>query len=101
MQSDIRGPIWFWFYRLLVLFPLVIGAIFRAPGAGRGFLLNFAVACGYVGLSIVALEFSLVARLKHVAGAFGQDALEQFHRQMIATAVFCVVACAIFALIVR
>ncbi len=28
------------------------------------------------------LEFSLVARLKHVAGAFGQDALEQFHRQM-------------------
>jgi predicted ferric reductase len=82
VQSDIRGPIWFWFYRFLVLFPLVIGAIFRAPGAGRGFLLSFAVACGYVGLSIVALEFSLVARLKHVAGAFGQDALEQFHRQI-------------------
>ena len=60
----------------------MIGAIFRAPGSGRGFLLSFAVACGYVGLSIVALEFSLVARLKHVAGAFGQDALEQFHRQM-------------------
>lgn len=82
MRSDIRGPIWFWLYRFLVLFPLVIGAVFRPPGAGRGFLLSFAVACGYVGLSIVALEFSLVARLKHVAGAFGQDALEQFHRQM-------------------
>jgi len=82
VQTDIRGPIWFWFYRFLALFPLVIGAISRAPGAGRGFLLSFAVACGYVGVSIVALEFSLVARLRHVAGAFGQDALEQFHRQM-------------------
>jgi predicted ferric reductase len=80
VQSDIRGPIWFSFYRSLVLFPLVIAAVTRPPG--RGFLLSFAVACGYVGLAIVALEFSLVARLKLVAGALGQDALEQFHRQM-------------------
>lgn len=82
MRIDVRGPIWLWFYRFLVLFPLVIGAVFRPQGVGRGFLLSFAVACGYVGLSIIALEFSLVARLKCVAGAFGQDALEQFHRQM-------------------
>lgn len=82
MQSDVRGPIWFWFYRVLILFPLLVGAVFRATGGGRGFLLSFAVACGYVGLAIVALEFSLVARLKRVAGAFGQDALQQFHKQM-------------------
>jgi predicted ferric reductase len=82
MQSDIRGPIWFWYYRILILLPLLVGAMFRGTSGGRGFLLSFAVACGYVGLAIVALEFSLVARLKRVAGAFGQDELQQFHKQM-------------------
>ncbi len=83
MRSVIRGSIWFSFYRFLILFPLIVGAVFRpAEGSGRGFVVSFAVACGYVGLGIVALEFSLVARLKHVAGAFGQDALQQFHKQM-------------------
>jgi predicted ferric reductase len=82
MRTDIRGPIWFSFYRALILLPLVVGAVFRASSGGRGFLVSFAAACGYVGLAIVALEFSLVARLKHVAGAFGQDALQQFHKQM-------------------
>jgi hypothetical protein len=125
--SDIRDPIWFWFYRLLFLLPLVIGAICRPPGAGRGFLLSFAVACGYVGLSIVALEFSLVARLKPAQSAFiGSVPVNllsikicrstatlrrhvgggsRFHmkitRAVIATAVSFVVACAIFAQMVR
>jgi len=61
--------------------------------------LNFAVACGYVGLSIVALEFSLVARLRHVAGAFGQDALEQFHRQMAYVAIVFLLAHPILLLV--
>jgi predicted ferric reductase len=82
MRTDIRGSIWFPFYRTLILLPLLVGAVFRANSGGRGFLVSFAAACGYVGLAIVALEFSLVARLKHVAGAFGQDALQQFHKQM-------------------
>lgn len=82
MRTEIRGSIWFSFYRFLILFPLIVGAVFRPSGGGRGFLLSFAVACGYVGLAMVALEFALVARLKHVAGAFGQDALQQFHKQM-------------------
>ena len=82
MRTEIRGSIWFSFYRFLILFPLILGAVFQPPGGSRGFVVSFGVACGYVGLSIVALEFSLVARLKHVAGAFGQDALQQFHKQM-------------------
>ena len=82
MRTEIRGSIWFSFYRFLILFPLILGAVFQPPGGGRRFVVSFGVACGYVGLSIVALEFSLVARLKHVAGAFGQDALQQFHKQM-------------------
>jgi predicted ferric reductase len=50
------------------------------------------VACGYVGLAIMALEFSLISRIKSVSGAFGQDALEQFHRQMGCVAVMFVLA---------
>jgi len=82
MRTEIRGSIWFSFYRALILLPLVVGAIFPVGNGGREFLVKFAAACGYVGLAIVALEFSLVARLKHVAGAIGQDALQQFHKQM-------------------
>ena len=82
MRTNIRGSIWFSFYRFLIIFPLIVAAVFRPPGGGRGFVVSFAAACGYVGLAMVALEFSLVARLKHVAGAFGQDALQQFHKQM-------------------
>lgn len=92
MQTDIRGPIWFSFYRCFVVLPLVVGALFPAHAGGRGFLVSFAVGCGYVGLAIVALEFSLVARLKPVAGAFGQDALQQFHKQMGYVAVLFLVA---------
>lgn len=82
MRTNIRGSIWFSFYRFLIIFPLIVAAVFRPPGGGKGFVVSFAVGCGYVGLAMVALEFSLVARLKHVAGAFGQDALQQFHKQM-------------------
>jgi predicted ferric reductase len=78
----IRGTIWLWFYQFLILFPLVVGAVFVPPGAGRGFVLNCAVACGYVGLAVMAFEFALVSRLHYATGAFGLDALQLFHKQM-------------------
>lgn len=82
MRTNIQGSIWFSFYRFLVLLPLLVAVVFRAAGGSRGFVLELAVACGFVGLAIVAFEFALVARLKVVAGAFGQDALQQFHKQI-------------------
>lgn len=82
MRTNIQGSIWFSFYRFLVLLPLVVAVIFRGGSGGRGFVLSLAAACGFVGLAIVAFEFVLIARLKVVAGAFGQDALQQFHKQM-------------------
>lgn len=82
MRTQIRGSIWFSFYRFLILFPLIVAAVFRPEGSARGFAVGAAIACGFVGLAMAGLEFSLVARLKVVAGAFGQDALQQFHKQM-------------------
>ena len=91
MELIVRGIIWFGFYLFLVLFPLVIGAVFH-PAGGRSFSLELGVACGYVGLAIMAFEFALISRVKPVSGAFGQDALEQFHRQMGYVAVMFVLA---------
>lgn len=91
MELIVRGTIWFGFYIFLVLLPLVIGAVFR-PLGGLPFLLELGVACGYVGLAIMAFEFALISRVKSVSAAFGQDALEQFHRQMGCVAVLFVLA---------
>ena len=91
LELIVRGVIWFGFYVFLVLFPLVIGALFH-PGGGRSFSVELGVACGYVGLAIMAFEFGLISRVKSVSAAFGQDALEQFHRQMGFVAVMFVLA---------
>ncbi|MBB3605514.1 putative ferric reductase [Mycolicibacterium sp. BK556] len=49
---------------------------------GRGFWRESAVALGFVGLSMLGLQFVLVARLQTVAAPFGEDALVHFHRYM-------------------
>lgn len=82
MSSIIRGTFSFGAYVFLLLFPLIIGALSRRPGQGRGFWVEFAVACGYVGLAIMAAQFALVSRVQFVSGIFGQDALQYFHKQM-------------------
>ena len=82
MRANVQGSILFSFYRFLVLLPLIVAVIFRGSSGGRGFVFSLAIALGLVGLAIVTCEFVLIARLKTVAGAFGQDALQQFHKQI-------------------
>jgi predicted ferric reductase len=82
MTIPIRAVFWFGFYLFLLLLPLVVGAVARQPGEQRALGLEFAVACGYVGLAIISFEFALIARVQSLAGAFGEDALQLFHRQM-------------------
>jgi predicted ferric reductase len=65
----------------LVVAPLVFAAI----GAGdldHSFWTDVSVAFGFVGLSMMGLEFALVARFQPMAAPFGQDGLLQFHRQI-------------------
>jgi predicted ferric reductase len=61
--------------------PLVFAAI-AVTEPGRGFLTEFSVALGFVGLALMGLEFALVARFRNVAAPFGTDAVVQFHRQI-------------------
>jgi predicted ferric reductase len=77
----IRAVTWVLVYVGVVLAPLVFAAI-GASQPDHGFLTDFSVALGFTGLSMMGLEFALVARFRAVAAPFGQDALLQFHRQI-------------------
>ena len=82
MRLIIRGTFWFGIYTFLVVFPLVVGTVFINPETSPYLLVNVAAALGYVGLALMAAELALVSRFDGAAGAFGDDALLQFHRQI-------------------
>src|SRR5919202_4120504 len=81
MTLAVRAVFWVIAYLGAVLAPLVFAAI-GASQPDHGFWTDFSVALGFTGLSMMGLEFVLVARFHAVAAPFGQDALLQFHRQI-------------------
>jgi predicted ferric reductase len=68
-------------YIAICLAPLVIVSI-DDHGPRRPFLVEFSVALGYVGLSMMVLQFTLVSRIKWLARPFGIDVLQRFHREV-------------------
>jgi predicted ferric reductase len=81
MKSTLSGLAWVVLYLVSCLVPLVLAAGQPRP-PGRPFLVEFSVALGFVGLSILTLQFALIARFKAVAAPFGIDALLQYHVQI-------------------
>jgi predicted ferric reductase len=59
---------------------------------GRGFLIDFSVALGFVGLSLMGLQFVVAARFQSVAAPFGIDVLLQYHRQIAYTSLLFILA---------
>jgi predicted ferric reductase len=82
MRLIIRGIFWFGLYTCLILFPLLVGAVFIDPAESPSFIVDLAAASGYIGLALMAAELALVSRSDGAAGAFGEDALLQFHREI-------------------
>lgn len=82
MRLIARGVLWFGLYMLIILFPLIAGAVFFDPRQASGPLVHLAAASGYIALALMATELALVSRFGGVAGAFGLDSLLQFHRQI-------------------
>lgn len=82
MRLIVRGILWFGLYVLMIVFPLLASAVFGDPGGSPGFLVELAIALGYLGLALMAAELALVSRFAGAAGAFGLDSLLQFHRQI-------------------
>ena len=81
VRVAVRGAMWFGLYVAVAVCPLIFAAIGVAEER-RGFWREFAVALGFVGLSMMGLQLVLVARIKTVAAPFGEDALVAFHRYM-------------------
>lgn len=81
MHTAMRGALWFGAYVAVVVVPLIFATL-GVVDAERGFWREFAVAIGFVGLSMMGMQFVLVARLKVVAAPFGEDVLVMFHRYM-------------------
>ncbi len=80
MKLAVRGAFWVVIYLTVAVAPLIFA--WSGPEPGRGFLINFSVALGFVGLAMMGLQFALVARFQTVAAPFGIDAVLQFHRQI-------------------
>ncbi len=74
-----RGALWIGVFLGVTIGPLVF-AVIGVSGPGRGFATEFSAALGFIGLSLIGLEFAIVARFRAVTEPFGSDALVQFHR---------------------
>lgn len=72
---------WISLYLLVAIAPLVLALLGDSP-PGQGTLREVSAGLGFVGLSLMGLQFVLVARFDRVNAPFGEDAVVQFHRQL-------------------
>jgi predicted ferric reductase len=75
----LRGILWVQLYLLVSVAPLVFALLGDTP-AGRDFLTELSVALGFVGLSMLGLQFVITARFGNVAAPYGMDVVIRFHR---------------------
>jgi predicted ferric reductase len=76
-----RGIVWIGLYFAVAVAPLVLALLGDRP-PGRDLVTEVSVGLGFVGLSLMGLQFVLVGRFQPVAGVFGDDAVTLFHRSM-------------------
>ncbi len=72
---------WIVVYVLLILSPLLILLLGPRP-AGRTFWRELSVALGFIGLSLMGLQFIPPARLPFIGETFPMDALYSFHHRI-------------------
>jgi predicted ferric reductase len=75
----LRGILWIQLYLLVSVAPLVFALLGDTP-PGRDFLTELSVALGFVGLSMLGLQFVITARFGNVAAPYGMDVVIRFHR---------------------
>lgn len=75
------GFLWIFLYLTLVVAPLAF-ALLDEPPPGRSFWVELSVAFGFIGLSVLALQFAISARSNGVDAPYGLDVVLRFHRQM-------------------
>ena len=79
MPQFLRGLLWIQLYVLVSVAPLGFALLGQTP-PGRDFLTELSVALGFVGLSMLGLQFAITARFGSVAAPYGMDVVIRFHR---------------------
>ena len=77
-----RGIIWYGLYLFLILLPLGTALVSNPDRTAPSFLTSLGIAAGFIGFALMALEFSLISRIKSAAEPFGEDSLQLFHNIM-------------------
>lgn len=80
-KNKLLGAIYVLLYAFLVLLPIIIMLLGPAIPS-RATLLELSVSFGFIGLSMMALQFISSARFKFLNHPFGTDLVYHFHRQM-------------------
>ena len=79
MYLIVRGIIWYGLFLFLILLPIGMAAVANPERAAQPFLVEIAVGAGFIGFSIMALEFALISRIEAANQPFGEDLLQLFH----------------------
>lgn len=82
MKMTVRGIIFFGIYIFLVTLPLDTALLANPNRVTQPIIVEIAVGAGFIGFSLMALEFALISRINAAAQPFGQDALQLFHNIM-------------------
>lgn len=82
MKMTVRGIVFFAIYLFLVTLPLDAALISNPNRVPGSLLVELGVGAGFIGLSLMVLEFALISRIRAAAQPFGEDALQLFHNLM-------------------
>jgi predicted ferric reductase len=77
----LRGTLWSVVYLAAVVAPLFFMIVGDPPPA-RGFWMEFSAALGFVGLSMLGLQFVTTARFHPISAPYGLDLVLKFHKQI-------------------
>jgi predicted ferric reductase len=77
-----RGIKWYGLYLFLILLPIITALVSRPNRITQPALVEIAVGAGFVGFSLMAMEFALISRIQPAAEPFGEDSLQLFHNIM-------------------
>jgi predicted ferric reductase len=78
----VRGILWYGLYLFLILLPLAVATVANPTRAAQPLVVELGVAAGFIGFSIMALEFALISRIEPANEPFGEDSLQLFHNLM-------------------
>jgi predicted ferric reductase len=98
------GALWLGLYVLLAVLPLAIvlaGPLLGPTPPKRSFWIEFSVALGFLGLSMMCLQFVLTARFRVLKSPYGSDVVYAFHRAVSLVSVALVLAHPLILLVVR